>query len=130
MLMDAYAVVTVQSGCSSTLALLASLVIRLFSMLVCLWCQRPQGAMRQLMFLGDFWGWGGLIKFIRTSTHTSCYATGRSLGLPHTPNQLHIHTHKDCRQDLPKLWKYSTCMLLWRKALTGKVLNKFGELCA
>ena len=93
MLMDAYAVVTVQSGCSSTLALLASLVIRLFSMLVCLWCQRPQGAMRQLMFLGDFWGWGGLIKFIRTSTHTSCYATGRSLGLPHTPNQLHIHTH-------------------------------------
>ena len=92
MLMDAYAVVAVQSGCSSTLALLASLVIRLFSMLVCLWCQRPQGAMRQLMFLGDFLGWGGLIKFIRTSTHTSCYATGRFLGLPHTPNQLHIHT--------------------------------------
>ena len=53
--MDAYAVVTVQSGCSSTLALLASLVIRLFSMLVCLWCQRPQGAMRMLIFL---WAWG------------------------------------------------------------------------
>ena len=41
---------------------------------------------------GGFLGWGGLIKFIRTSTHTSCYATGRFLGLPHTPNQLHIHT--------------------------------------
>ena len=53
MLNDAYGVVAVQSDCSSTLALLASLVIRLrnHSMLVCtvFVVSTRKGAMRQLM---------------------------------------------------------------------------------
>ena len=31
-------------------------------------------------------GWGESIAFIGASTHASCYATVRSLALPHTPH--------------------------------------------
>ena len=93
--MDAYAVGAVQSGCSSTLALLASLVIRLFSMLVCLWCQRPQGAMRQLMFLGGFLGVGRANK---VHSHFHAYVMLRywtfSWTSTHSKAVAHTHTQR------------------------------------
>ena len=43
------------------------------------------------------------------------------------PRQL--HTHKDCRQDFQKHWKYLYAAV-WRKSVKGNVLNNLGQLCA
>ena len=43
------------------------------------------------------------------------------------PRQL--RTHKDCRQDFRKNWKYLYAAV-WRKSVKGNVLNNLGQLCA
>ena len=44
-----------------------------------------------------------------------------------TPRQL--NTHKDCRQDFRKFWKYLYAAV-WHKSVKGNVLNNLGQLCA
>ena len=87
-------------------------------------CTFPWTSTHTSYVLLDFYMYAMLrcCTFSWTSPCTSCYAAGWF-----KKSTSKAATHKDCRQNFPNFWWYLYAAV-WRKSVTGKVLNKLGEL--
>ena len=65
----------------------------------------------------------------KTSSLAGTQTLDRQWGWLKSPIPRQLHTHKDCRQDIQKKWKYLYAAV-WRKSVKGNVLNNLGQLCA
>ena len=52
----------------------------------------------------------------------------QTVGLVKNTVPRQLNTHKDCRQEFRKKWKYLYAAV-WRKSVKGNVLNDLGQLC-